>query len=1036
MATVPETVRTDVDSLVELIKKKKEVAFEDAAKELGVPISTIEAWATFLEEEKIVQVKYHFTTPYFSYIASEKTKDVDDILGEVQNLIKQTQDHVRDMNIDAAREKHDLIKSWLQSLPASFVDHNQGVIHELEDLHDMMNVTINNFYVEGKDYDKNLDDYTSKNLEFAKRVADLSRVAGKAPDAESAIDPDEHIGHVENLLKEVFASVQQNDFTEAKKGYPALIDHMDDLKKEVVRRYGKDALSEGLAKQMEEADTLLHQSLENVQQNRMRDAKEAFVRLHGLLTGIFIQLKSVMERGPPLAMPDVDNTEALLKMAYQEIQNGNFENAKKLYARLEEHYTSLPGEFMEKKTSLKHTLVKLNRDLALNIGEYSAKDIVEKANEIYRLIKLAYAQLRGSDLVGTTTTYKNIEAVYYSLPDGFLRQKTAMQRKILDLQEHIIERKKDLYFKDFLAKGEQLSRMLAEFKGQLARKDVDQATAWYDKVRELFGQLPPGFLEERTAIQMKVLDLHRELLMLQTKGMRDKMDRIESEIKALLKQVEEKVSKNSIEEANKLYDKIEELYRQIPEGFLKRKSDIQNDIIKVCERLAEKLDIVSETAFTEKKAKIDKELKNIRKYIENNEHDLAGTVYEEVVQVYNQLPAGFLEKRTVLRSQILTMYKDIMQSHDHLLLERLDANTKEKYNELLKILVKVHEHIDAREFEAIMIDYEKIAKIYHNLPIGFVQENLKIRDEILLVFRKLRLYELTKRLDTLAKEGRWADLKRYLDYIFTSYTKLSQNTSEDVELFKFVNERYHANLSLFEGQKKPQEAKQPEKALEVHELKDKMLTTESRLNRIDHAVMAHVETSPQMKPKETPALGPAEQKAAEKQAAGKPQSPFDRLEALKAEPAKMKQAPPSASLGVAQQPRLVVSTDGKPAPMVAPMPPPKPMPAAAPKGPPAPAPTQLKPIPIPAPRMARPTPPPSRRMPPAPKQVPVAPARPVPPAARTPIPQAPTQAIQKSPIPAPQLIPPRPAEHDLSDLTMPPPPPAPPKKSLIGKVFG
>jgi len=51
MPPKPKSVTTAADQLYDLLQKEKEIAFKDAAKRFNVPVKTIEAWATFLEED-------------------------------------------------------------------------------------------------------------------------------------------------------------------------------------------------------------------------------------------------------------------------------------------------------------------------------------------------------------------------------------------------------------------------------------------------------------------------------------------------------------------------------------------------------------------------------------------------------------------------------------------------------------------------------------------------------------------------------------------------------------------------------------------------------------------------------------------------------------------------------------------------------------------------------------------------------------------------------------------------------------------------
>ena len=57
-------ITTKVDDLIDLVEREGKVTLEDAAKKLGIPKDTLQAWVDFLVEEKILGVEYKFTVPY------------------------------------------------------------------------------------------------------------------------------------------------------------------------------------------------------------------------------------------------------------------------------------------------------------------------------------------------------------------------------------------------------------------------------------------------------------------------------------------------------------------------------------------------------------------------------------------------------------------------------------------------------------------------------------------------------------------------------------------------------------------------------------------------------------------------------------------------------------------------------------------------------------------------------------------------------------------------------------------------------------
>ncbi|MBN2422471.1 hypothetical protein JXB41_04550 [Candidatus Woesearchaeota archaeon] len=69
--TTSKTVKTEVDELIELLKKKEKVSLSDMAKELNISKTLLQKWVDFLVEEKIIGIEYKFTTPYI-YLTKEK----------------------------------------------------------------------------------------------------------------------------------------------------------------------------------------------------------------------------------------------------------------------------------------------------------------------------------------------------------------------------------------------------------------------------------------------------------------------------------------------------------------------------------------------------------------------------------------------------------------------------------------------------------------------------------------------------------------------------------------------------------------------------------------------------------------------------------------------------------------------------------------------------------------------------------------------------------------------------------------------------
>ncbi|MBN2458598.1 hypothetical protein JXB31_05720 [Candidatus Woesearchaeota archaeon] len=67
-------LRTDVDDFLSLVQKMGKITLSGAAKQMGVSESTVESWADFLVEEKILGIEYKFTTPYIFMNINDRVK--------------------------------------------------------------------------------------------------------------------------------------------------------------------------------------------------------------------------------------------------------------------------------------------------------------------------------------------------------------------------------------------------------------------------------------------------------------------------------------------------------------------------------------------------------------------------------------------------------------------------------------------------------------------------------------------------------------------------------------------------------------------------------------------------------------------------------------------------------------------------------------------------------------------------------------------------------------------------------------------------
>jgi len=213
--------------------------------------------------------------------------------------------------------------------------------------------------------------------------------------------------------------------------------------------------------------------------------------------------------------------------------------------------------------------------------------------------------------------------------------------------------------RDISVKKSEIINLLEELKQSMDEKNIPLAIKLYEKIRDFYNSLPEGFLQEKSELQARIIRLYENLLLSYRKFTIDDIDKKTREIQRLSELMKQKLKEKDIVSARSTYSQIKEIFYSMPEGFLKQKTELQRKILNLYEELALELDRGSSEDFNLKYRKIDKMLKDAFNHIKNQRFDLANELYMQIMNIYNSMPAGFLQKKTELRTRILAFYKDI-----------------------------------------------------------------------------------------------------------------------------------------------------------------------------------------------------------------------------------------------------------------------------------------------------------------------------------------------------------------------------------------
>ena len=851
MRLIPETIWTQVDNLIEIVKTKKEISFDDAATQLKLPLGTVESWATFLEEEGIVSIKYKFTTPYLMYNPKYNQWTLDEyepmlLTEKLSKLIMQVQGHIKKGEFSKAKEKQAEIREKMNSLPSTFVSGHQKLINDMKELEQRLEKLIESDKA-GIPADEASGE--ANELEFQKKVGEIERLtsqtkrvlSGEKEFAEIEMsDINELLEQNDRLINRIEELLKKGDFRSILIIFPKIITHSSRLTDRIREECKiEKPIDHGLNSDFLRLREIMNSSKTDYKRADIDSLKSKSNEFYEIGKNMNLILKTIYDEKEilekrSLVMGESVDLEPLFNKAYSYIKAGRFDLAKSIYSQIESRYVNLPGEYLDKRNILKKDLVKLNRDMAVNLNEYSSKQMNRKSKELNKLIGETNRLLKRRELVAASKSYEKIQSVYHDLPNGYLDLKTDLQKRILDLQDEIIQTRRRIFQEDFNVKSNKILVSLKDVAELTKLNRLDESIKIYQSIRELFALLPEGFLQEKNNLQVKIMEVHNRLLAIKTRNSYNDMTNKAIQIEQLLSKVDEFTKANNLIAANQIYEQIEEIYKNLPAGFIQKKTELQNKILERSKEIAAKLDSTTLVEFNKKFEKIGAQIKIVKEHIKKRNYDLAHAEYDEIVIQYNSLPSGFIDRKTRIRADILNLYRNIMLGADEIMIEGLDDQTRKRYDDLLKVLIKLHGHIEKQEFPLMEAVFAALAEIYNELPIGFMKQKPKIIEAVDNMRRKIELFKLVGTLE-IASENRDFDiLKSKLESVYNIYTNLMEKSSEDIELFNYIYERYFAYLMIYEEE---QQIERKEQTVEksksvVNSLRQRLITSRNDFSKL------------------------------------------------------------------------------------------------------------------------------------------------------------------------------------------------------------
>tara|TARA_Y100000034_G_scaffold96396_1_gene117360 strand:+ start:2589 stop:4943 length:2355 start_codon:yes stop_codon:yes gene_type:complete len=540
---------TDVDALIDLLERRKRISVEDAARQLGTDVSTIENWSNILEEQDLVTTKYSLTTPYLEIkqtkddkhdgLFSEKNDKVSkdnghdtvppqekqimepslDMVGkelttpeqeDINGLISQVKALISDGNLSSAKKIYSQIKRSYDSLPVVFLQRKNKIENELIHINNELSISLQR---------QGLEKIKQGTVDINKLLKQGNGLI-KKKDIDNAVQ-------VYNEVKSVYDSLPSGFFSE------------------------KTKLAENILKFFQKLSTITTK-INN--KNMELKTKEILVL--------------------------VNQIEAF-------IAQRNVEKAIDVYTKLKKVYSSLPPGYLTKKLDIQEKMINIYRQLMVDKKSILKSDVIEKINTIKQLLKYANDYMKKNDIENGVKSFNEAKAIFEKMPKAFSHEYHVAQQMLLKSYKQLIELKEYVSVRSIKSGSTEILSLIQKSKTAHKNKDYDVAYDLYEKAVSLYNHFPHGFDPKKIEIRTKVYQLYYDVVsgsdFIELGELNPYVKNRYLKLLDLMVTAHEIVDSQQFSMIDQIYNSIYSLYNELPVGLVSKKFLLKQEISRIFE---------------------------------------------------------------------------------------------------------------------------------------------------------------------------------------------------------------------------------------------------------------------------------------------------------------------------------------------------------------------------------------------------------------------------------------------------------------------
>ena len=569
--TGKSTLSTAADSLLNLLKSEKEISFKNAAKKLNVSTDTIEAWAGFLQEGKLMSVKYKFMTPYavLSDLAGPGVENTEDIKKvEIDKAVKRSRDAIHKLMEDTGNY------STQNSDPNEFIKKMESTENsrKIKNLLNSFSQSLENgdFLV--------LDQIIRDSLVFLRQNVDaLLRNKNLGP--QKKVEISEAMKLIEKKVRSASDMIKSKKFDDASKLYSEIKIETEEFSGRI---RGNIQDQQDLQIGYDSIKKLFLRTHHLLNSGKVAEASDAYEEAERIIKGLSDKIKreksemqsDIIKLNQDFATitarvreKKLDEITKLIRdfdsKANNSLKKKDIASAKQYYVEIESRFREFPPGFSKEKEKLKKRVLKLFSKIVSEERRQTKAEFDFFYKKIGNILKSS--KKPSTTLEDYLRMYQDMLRLFNKLPGGFMREKVEVQREIILFYNSLIE-EFESFSNNSVRRGiSQINELMTAMKAQIDSDDLDNASNTYTKINSVFGNLPKGFLDQKTKIQQSILDVYETLI--------DKKNRLEkpsrkdskniSDIEKLLEELEKTIVVRNYPQSYLLYKRIKNVYNGI-----------------------------------------------------------------------------------------------------------------------------------------------------------------------------------------------------------------------------------------------------------------------------------------------------------------------------------------------------------------------------------------------------------------------------------------------------------------------------------------